>query len=105
MITTHTVTGNIADLLGDTYAEASAILEQQEAMAGLTGEDEAVALLVGTPSSDTASAPSASFGRITSTDGTVLTGLGALPEPTGVGVELVFTADGLEDIRINGESA
>ena len=47
----------------------------------------------------------ASFGRLTSTDGTVLTGLGELPEPTGVGVELVFTADGLDDIRINGVSA
>lgn len=43
---------------------------------------------------------SAAFARITSTDGS-----GGLPAPTGVGVELVFVADALDDIRIDGVSA
>jgi hypothetical protein len=41
----------------------------------------------------------AAFGRPTSTDGT-----NSLPVPTGVGLEFVITAAGLQDIRFNGTS-
>lgn len=41
----------------------------------------------------------AAYGRPTSTDGT-----NGLPAPTGVGLEFVITATGLQDIRFNGTS-
>lgn len=45
-------------------------------------------------------AQSAAYARITSTDGSA-----GLAAPTGEGVELVFVAGALDDIRINGVSA
>lgn len=86
-------------------AKSAAEAARDAAQAVGTTNDTVIASRINDPASATSTALKASYGRLTSTDGTVLTGLGPLPAPTGVGVELVFTAAGLYDIRINGVSA
>lgn len=63
---------------------------------GLAGKQDAATL-----GADVAADPTvrAAYARPTSTDGT-----NSLPAPTGVGLEFVITATGLQDIRFNGSS-
>lgn len=94
----------VPNFVSDMQATVDTAIEQLQATAEAPTA-EAMATWLADPDSPVQKPLKATFGRLTSTDGTVLTGLGTLPEPTGVGVELVFTADGLDDIRINGVSA
>lgn len=68
---TITASGDLADLVAEqevppeyasgVLAEMQALRDETSAISGLTGEDEAIALLVGTPASETATALSATF--------------------------------------------
>lgn len=63
--------------------------------------DAGIAALLGDADSSTTAALNAKYvaGRACSTDGT-----DSLPTPTGVGLEFVITAGGLDDIRYDGTS-